>query len=82
MENHEDSQEYVEKGIWVKIKETIGKVPFVPDAIAMYHCALDAKTPLHARAIAFSALAYFISFGQHSLAQWLAGQYAITGILN
>ena len=60
MEDYEESQEYVEKGIWGKIKETIGKVPFVPDAIAMYYCALDSKTPIPARAIAFSALAYFI----------------------
>lgn len=53
-------EDYVKKGIWAKIKETAGKIPFVPDAVAMYYCATDPKTPITARAIAFGALAYFI----------------------
>lgn len=55
-----DHEEYVKKGLFQKVKETAAKVPFVPDAVAMYFCALDPKTPLHAKIIAFSALAYFI----------------------
>ncbi|HBS46492.1 MAG TPA: DUF1232 domain-containing protein, partial [Paenibacillus sp.] len=31
------------------------------DAIALNYCAVDAKTPLWAKGIAFGALAYFIS---------------------
>lgn len=55
-----DQEEYVKKGLLQKVKETAAKLPFVSDAVAMYFCALDSKTPLHAKIIAFSALAYFI----------------------
>ena len=51
---------YMGKTIWSKAKKTLGKVPFVPDAIAMYFCSMDSSTPLSSRVIAFSALAYFI----------------------
>jgi uncharacterized membrane protein YkvA (DUF1232 family) len=50
----------VKKDFWAKVKETASKVPFIPDAIAMYFCAIDPATPLHAKGIAFGALAYFI----------------------
>ena len=53
--------EYVRKGFWPKAKETIGKVPFVPDAVAMYYCLLDGKTPLWAKGVVLAALAYFIN---------------------
>jgi uncharacterized membrane protein YkvA (DUF1232 family) len=59
-DNNEYSKLYVEKGIWAKVKKTIGKVPFLANAISLYYCAMDTKTPLKARAIAFSSLAYFI----------------------
>ena len=45
---------------WSKVKKILGKVPIVPDAIAMYFCSMDSSTPLSARISAFSALAYFI----------------------
>lgn len=51
---------YMGKTLWSKAKKTLGKVPFVPDAIAMYFCSMDSSTPLSARISAFSALAYFI----------------------
>ena len=38
-----------------------GKVPFVPDAVAMYYVMVDAKTPLKPRVLAAAALAYFVS---------------------
>lgn len=56
----EENKFYVEKGIWAKVKRTVGKVPFIIDAISLYYCAMDNKTPLKARAVAFSSLAYFI----------------------
>jgi Uncharacterized conserved protein len=59
-DNAEDNKLYVEKGIWAKVKKTIGKVPFLANAISLYYCAMDTKTPFKARAIAFSSLAYFI----------------------
>lgn len=51
----------VKKSFWSKTKKFAGKIPFTKDAVAMYYCAIDAKTPLWAKGIAFGALAYFIS---------------------
>ncbi|MEA4884698.1 MAG: YkvA family protein [Clostridia bacterium] len=56
----EEPEQLVRKGFLSKVKKTAGKVPFVPDAVAMHYCAMDPATPLHARAVAFSALAYFV----------------------
>ncbi|OPX45469.1 hypothetical protein CLHUN_08390 [Ruminiclostridium hungatei] len=56
----ENQEEYVKKGFVDKVKETAAKVPFVADAVSLYFCALDEKTPLLARITAFGALAYFI----------------------
>jgi uncharacterized membrane protein YkvA (DUF1232 family) len=35
-------------------------VSFLRDALALYYCARDPRTPARAKAIAFAALAYFI----------------------
>lgn len=56
-----DNEDIVTKNFWTKTKKIAGKIPFTKDAIAMYYCAVDAKTPLWAKGIAFGALAYFIS---------------------
>ncbi len=55
-----DDEPYVKEHFFHKLKHFAGKVPFVFEAVCLYYCALDAKTPLYARAIAFTALAYFI----------------------
>ncbi|WP_019911696.1 YkvA family protein [Paenibacillus sp. HW567] len=55
------NEELVKKSFWSKTKKFAGKIPFTKDAVAMYYCAVDAKTPLWAKGIAFGALAYFIS---------------------
>lgn len=57
----EDNERLVKKSFWSKTRKFAGKIPFTKDAIAMYYCAIDAKTPLWAKGIAFGALAYFIS---------------------
>ena len=54
-------EEIVKKDFWKKIKRTAGKIPFTKEAVAMYYCAIDSKTPMWAKGIAFGALAYFIS---------------------
>lgn len=41
-------------------KQFGGRLPFLRDAVAMYFCMLDEKTPLWARAAIASALAYFL----------------------
>lgn len=55
------NEQLVKNNFWRKTKKFAGKIPFTKDAVAMYYCALDAKTPLWAKGIAFGALAYFIS---------------------
>lgn len=57
----QENEQLVKKNFWRKIKKFAGKIPFTKDAIAMYYCAIDAKTPLWAKGVAFGALAYFIS---------------------
>jgi len=57
----QENEELVKKNFWAKTKKFAGKIPFTKDAVAMYYCAVDAKTPLWAKGIAFGALAYFIS---------------------
>ena len=50
----------VEQGFWDKVRWTLGRVPFVEEAMAAYYCALDPKTPLQVKAILLGALAYFV----------------------
>ncbi|MCL6606057.1 MAG: DUF1232 domain-containing protein [Paenibacillus sp.] len=56
-----ENEELVKNGFWTKMRRFAGKVPFTRDAVAMYYCAMDSKTPLWAKGIAFGALAYFIT---------------------
>ena len=55
-----EDEKVVEDGIWRKVRETIGKIPFTEDVVAAYYCAVDRQTPLTAKAILMAALAYFI----------------------
>ncbi len=50
----------VKRGFWPKVRSTIGKVPFMEDAVAGYFCATDRKTPVWVRATLMGALAYFV----------------------
>ena len=50
----------VEERFWDKVRKTLGRVPFVEDALAAYYCATDGKTPLYVKAVLMGALAYFI----------------------
>jgi len=50
----------VEERLWDKVRRTLGRVPFVEDAVAAYFCATDRATPLYVKAILMGALAYFI----------------------
>ncbi len=55
-----DDERVVEEGIWRKVRETVGRIPFTEDAVAAYFCAVDRATPLWVKAILMAALAYFI----------------------
>jgi uncharacterized membrane protein YkvA (DUF1232 family) len=37
------------------------RIPFVLDAVAMYYCSIDQKTPLWAKGVALAALAYLLN---------------------
>ncbi len=55
-----DDEGIVEQGIWRKVRETLGRIPFTEDAVAAYYCAVDRATPLTVKAILMGALAYFV----------------------
>lgn len=57
----ETDQALVAERFWDKVRTTLGKVPFMEDAIATFACATDPKTPLFVQAVFFAALAYFIT---------------------
>jgi uncharacterized membrane protein YkvA (DUF1232 family) len=45
----------------VDVRRFVGKVPFTNDAVALYFCLIDPKTPIFVKATIAGALAYFIS---------------------
>jgi uncharacterized membrane protein YkvA (DUF1232 family) len=53
-------EQIVRDGFWRKARRTLGRVPFTEEAVAAFHCATDATTPLPIRATLFGALAYFV----------------------
>ncbi len=55
-----DDEALVNQGFWDKLRKTLGRVPFVEDALAAYYCATDGKTPMYVKAVLMGALAYFI----------------------
>ena len=55
-----EDERVVEAGLWPKVRETVGKIPFTEEAVAAYYCAIDRRTPLAAKAILMGALAYFV----------------------
>lgn len=50
----------VKKGFWAKVRRTLGRVPFLEEAVAAYFCAIDRETPVQVKAILMGALAYFV----------------------
>ena len=48
------------RGFWRKARRTVGKVPFLDEALAAYYCALDPRTPGYVKAVLLGALAYFV----------------------
>ena len=51
----------VRGGFRRKLRATIGKVPFLEDAVAAFYCAVDRDTPLYVKAVLMGAIAYFIT---------------------
>jgi uncharacterized membrane protein YkvA (DUF1232 family) len=50
----------VERGFWAKVRRTLGRVPFLEEAVAAYYCAVDRRTPVQVKAVLMGALAYFV----------------------
>jgi uncharacterized membrane protein YkvA (DUF1232 family) len=56
----DQDERIVRDGFWDKVRRTLGRVPFLDDAVAAYYCVLDQATPVRVRAILLGALAYFV----------------------
>jgi uncharacterized membrane protein YkvA (DUF1232 family) len=56
----EQDERLVRERFWSKLRSSIARVPFAPDAVASYYCATDNSTPTKAKAILLGALAYFV----------------------
>lgn len=50
----------VRRGFWNTLRRALRYIPFSGELVAAYYCALDSRTPLHARATLLAALAYFV----------------------
>lgn len=53
-------EQRVEAGFWPKVRRYAGRIPFLPDALALWWCAKDPETPAAAKGMIFAALAYFV----------------------
>ncbi|HYG26779.1 MAG TPA: YkvA family protein [Caulobacteraceae bacterium] len=53
-------EQRVEAGFWPKVRKVAGRVPFLPDALALWWCARDPETPTAAKGMMWAALAYFV----------------------
>jgi uncharacterized membrane protein YkvA (DUF1232 family) len=45
---------------WTKVRRTLGRVPFMDDAVSAFYCAQDPDTPRRVRGVLLGALAYFV----------------------
>ena len=50
----------VERGFWRKLRRSLGRVPFLEEAVSAYYCAFDPRTPRPVKAMLLAALAYFV----------------------
>ena len=57
----EADEAVVRGGFRRKVRATVGRVPFVEDAVAAFYCAVDSGTPLYVKAMLMAAIAYFIA---------------------
>src|SRR3546814_16166879 len=50
----------VERGFWTKLKRSVGRVPFLEDAVSASYAAFDPQTPRSVKPMLLAALAYFV----------------------
>ena len=58
--NVDYGEKYVRASLGGKVKRPLGDLSFVREAVAVYYCARDRKTPFRFRAVFLMALAYFV----------------------
>lgn len=58
--NRDADEAGIRETFWPTVKRAARHVPFMPDVVAGYYCALDKRTPLRAKAVILGALAYFV----------------------
>ena len=61
-----------ERGFWRKLRRHSRHIPFLDRLLAAYFCAVDPATPLHAKAVLYGALAYFV-LPVDLIPDWVAG---------
>jgi len=54
------NEETVRRRFWSKLLQNLGRIPFAPDLLAAYYCAVDPQTPAKVKAVLLAALAYFV----------------------
>lgn len=54
------NEETVRRRFWLKLRQNLGRIPFAPDLLAAYYCAVDPQTPAKVKAVLLAALAYFV----------------------
>lgn len=50
----------VQRSFWTKLRRSVGRVPFLEEAVSAYYCAFDPQTPRPVKAMLLAALAYFV----------------------
>ena len=54
------NEQRVRRGFWPKLRRVARHIPFAREAVALYYCAVDPRTPATAKAMMMAALAYFV----------------------
>jgi uncharacterized membrane protein YkvA (DUF1232 family) len=54
------NEQRVARGFWPKIRKVAAHVPFAGEALSVWYCARDDRTPATAKGMMFAALAYFV----------------------
>ena len=54
------NEQRVNQGFLTKITRVAASIPFARDAVSVWYCARDPKTPTAAKGVMLAALAYFV----------------------
>lgn len=54
------NERLVARSFWPKIRKVAARVPFAAEALSVWYCVQDARTPAAAKGMMLAALAYFV----------------------